>query len=329
MKLFKRYLFYKRKLFILFFAFSLFFYVSFSLYHLPVSAVLYPVCVCIFASAVYILADFRTVRKKHHMLDRLKKLSASEIEDFPPPDSISDDDYREAVLSLKKEIAGSEAASDKKYSDMMDYYTVWVHQIKTPIASMKLILENMDSQDSRKLSAELFRIEQYVGMVLTYLRLDTSATDYVFSETNLDDIIRQSIKSFAGEFILRKLRLDYSPVQKTVLTDEKWLSFVIGQIVSNALKYTFEGSIRIYMKDDKTLCIKDSGIGISPEDLPRIFENGYTGHNGRNDKKASGIGLYLCKCICDRLGHTISAESKPGEGTAVSIYFDRYDLKAE
>ncbi len=329
MKLFKRYLFYKRKFFILFFVFCFFFSVSFALYHLPAGAVLYPVFVCLFASAVCILADFRIVRKKHQMLDRLKNLPASEIRDFPTPDSVSDDDYREAVMKLKKELADNEAVSDKKYSDMMDYYTVWVHQIKTPISSMKLILQNMDSGDSRKLSAELFRIEQYVEMVLTYLRLDTSATDYVFSEIDLDDIIRRSVKSYAGEFILRKLRLDYSPVQKTVLTDEKWLSFVICQIISNALKYTFEGEIRIYMKDDKTLCIKDSGIGISPEDLPRIFENGFTGHNGRSDKKASGIGLYLCKSICDRLGHKISAESKAGEGTSVSIHFDRYELKAE
>lgn len=329
MKLFKRYLFYKRKLFLLFFVFALFFAVSFMLYHLPAGAVLYPTGVCIFASVVCLAVDFCTIRKKHLTLDRLKNLPAAEIEDFPAPDSISDDDYREAVLKLKKELADSEAASDKKYSDMMDYYTVWVHQIKTPIASMKLILESMDSKDSRKLSAELFRIEQYAEMVLTYLRLDTSSTDYVFSETDLDGIIRQSIKSFAGEFILRKLRLDYSPVQKTVLTDEKWLSFVIGQILSNALKYTFEGSIRIYMKDDKTLCIADSGIGISPEDIPRIFENRYTGLNGRNDKKASGIGLYLCKCVCDRLGHKISAESEPGVGTAISIRFDRYELNAE
>ena len=114
-----------------------------------------------------------------------------------------------------------------------------------------------------------------------------------------------------------------------VLTDEKWLSFVIGQLVSNALKYTPSGSITITLLPDKKLCIRDTGIGIAPEDLPRIFENGYTGYNGRLDKKATGLGLYLCKRICTNLGHTITAESVPDEGTAITIGLEHPKLEVE
>ena len=156
-------------------------------------------------------------------------------------------------------------------------------------------------------------------MVLTFLRLDSESTDYVIKEYDLDGIVRQAVKKFSGEFISRKISLVYEPLQATVITDEKWLSFVVEQILSNALKYTPSGSITIRLEPDKKLYISDTGIGIAPEDLPRIFENGYTGYNGRTDKKASGIGLYLCKRICDKLGHGIAAESKLDEGTTIIL----------
>lgn len=145
----------------------------------------------------------------------------------------------------------------------------------------------------------------------------------------MDGIVRQAVKKFAGEFISRKISLVYEPLHTTVITDEKWLSFVIEQILSNALKYTPSGSITIRLEPDKKLCICDTGIGIAPEDLPRIFENGYTGYNGRTDKKASGIGLYLCKRICDKLGHGIAAESKPDEGTNIILNLSQRKLEPE
>lgn len=114
-----------------------------------------------------------------------------------------------------------------------------------------------------------------------------------------------------------------------VLTDEKWLSFVIEQLLSNALKYTPSGSITITLEDPLTLCIRDTGIGIAPEDLPRVFEKSYTGYNGRSDKKASGIGLYLCKRICHNLGHTITIESSLDTGTTVRIFLEHESLAIE
>ena len=166
-------------------------------------------------------------------------------------------------------------------------------------------------------------------VVLTFIRLDSDSTDYVIKEYDLDSIIRQSVKRFAGEFIERKISLVYEPVNTKVLTDEKWLSFVIEQVLSNALKYTPAGRISITMEAGSKLCIRDTGIGIAAADLPRIFENGFTGYNGRSQKKASGIGLYLCKRICTNLGHGIYARSKVDEGTCVTIDLARKKLELE
>ena len=166
-------------------------------------------------------------------------------------------------------------------------------------------------------------------MVLAFLRLDSSSRDYVFLEQELDPIIRDAIKKLAGSFIRKKIPLFYEPITEKVLTDEKWLSFVIEQLLSNAVKYTNRGSVTIAMEKPKTLCIRDTGIGIAPEDLPRVFEKSYTGYNGRIDKKASGIGLYLCKRICDNLGHRITIQSSLDSGTAVRIDLEQADLQVE
>ena len=195
---------------------------------------------------------------------------------------------------------------------------------------MRLTLQNEDSELSRRLSEDLLRIEQYVEMVLCYLRLDSSSTDYVFQEYDLDSIVKQAVRKFAGQFIRRKIRLDYQPLHTRVVTDEKWLLFVVEQVLSNALKYTpAAGTVTIDLEEPKTLCIRDTGIGIAPEDLPRVFEKGYTGYNGRNDKKASGIGLYLCRRICKNLNHVISVDSSLDSGTVVRIRLEQVKLGKE
>ena len=194
---------------------------------------------------------------------------------------------------------------------------------------MRLQLQGEDSESNRELLDELQRIEQYVEMVLTYLRLDAGATDYVLKQYDLDDILRQAVRKYASQFIRKKIRLVYEPLSCKVLTDEKWFLFVIEQVLSNALKYTRSGEISITLEAPKTLCIRDTGIGIAPEDLPRIFEKGFTGYNGRSDKKASGIGLYLCRRICGRLNHEISVTSKVDEGTEVRIDLNRKVLEVE
>ena len=212
---------------------------------------------------------------------------------------------------------------------MTEYYTAWAHQIKTPIAAMHLTLQNEDTPSARRLSAELFRVEQYVEMVMTYLRLEPGSSDYVFRACALDGVIREAVKKFSHEFIDRRLRLDFEPTGLTVVTDEKWLGFVLEQLLSNALKYTRQGGIRIGLSAPRMLYIADTGIGIAPEDLPRIFERGYTGRTGRIDRRASGIGLYLCRRVCERLGVGISAQSEPGRGTRVFLDLEQYELHAE
>lgn len=305
------------------------FVVTFWLYHLPVAAVLYPTAVCTILGLVLLAIDFRRVLRKHQKLARIQTLSDAIGENFPEIEGLEDADYQQIIRLLHEEQTRFHTDTARRYEDMVDYYTIWAHQIKTPIASMRLTLQNEDTALSRKLSGDLFRIEQYVEMVLMFLRLDSDSTDYVIREQDLDVIVRQAVRKFAGEFIAQRLQLVYEPIHTKVITDEKWLSFVIEQVLSNALKYTPSGSITISLEAPKILCIRDTGMGIAPEDLPRIFEKGYTGYHGRADKKASGIGLYLCKRVCSNLGHRISAESDLDFGTVIRIDLSQYKLSAE
>ena len=315
MKLFLRYLQSKLGVLLLFLAFAAILAVSFLLYHLPAEAVLYPAALCVLLGILVLVIDFIHVRRRHAVLQGLKEMDA----ELPEVRDIEAGDYREIVRLLREANREARTRAETDMAAMVDYYTLWVHQIKTPIAAMRLRLQEEDSDTSRALMSDLGRIERYVSMVLTYLRLENGATDYVIKETDLDGVIRPVLRQFAGEFISRRLKLDYTPVEKKVLTDGKWLSFVVEQVLSNALKYTPEGSVSISLEEPATLVIRDTGIGIAPEDLPRVFERNYTGLAGRADTRASGIGLSLCKQVCDNLGHGISVESVPGEGTAVRI----------
>lgn len=309
--------------------FAAIFLISFALYRLPLAAVLYPGMLCLLLGILYFVLDYTRVRNKHRRLMKIKGLNDIMISPLPEKESIEEGDYQAIVEALKGEVLRLEALAAAREKDMTDYYTVWVHQIKTPMASMQLALQNEDTPISRRLSSQLMHIEQYVEMALAFLRLDSDSSDYVFREHSIDAIVRQSVAKFASEFIDRKLSLHYETIEGTVITDEKWLSFVVEQLLSNALKYTREGGITITMQKPKTLCIADSGIGIAPEDLPRIFEKGYTGYNGRRDKKASGLGLYLCQRICNNLGIEIDISSQLDKGTTVRIHLEQYQLKKE
>ena len=238
----------------------------------------------------------------------------------------------------------SESSAAVRQSRMRDYYSMWVHQIKTPISAMKLLLEaereelgqlmcdeeqqaafkelsdNLDSFED-----ELFRIEEYVSMALQYQRVSSTENDFVLEKISLDGVIRDTIKKYAKIMIRRHIGINYSGTKKQVYTDEKWLAFILEQILSNAIKYTPQGFVTIETAEEKDrffITIKDTGIGIKAEDLPRVFEKGYTGYNGHADKKATGIGLYLCRQMADKLGHTIRVESELGKETKVWIGFD-------
>lgn len=319
MKIFGAYIKQKSKILLIILLFCIIFAIVFYLYKLPVEAVIYPSLLCVLFGAILMVLDFAKIKRRHKILEKLGNMPSAMIDELPSVSNINDYGYQRIIRSLQKEISQLESDSNNRFNDMVDYYTVWAHQIKTPIASMRLTLQNEDTPLSRKLLSDLFRIEQYVEMIMAFLRLDSTSSDYVFKEHNIDTIIRQAVKKYANEFIDRKISLVYNPIDYTVVTDDKWLSFVIEQILSNALKYTQKGSIKIYMNENMMLCIEDTGIGIAPEDLPRIFEKGYTGYNGRNDKKASGLGLYLCKRICKNLDTGITVLSEIDKGTIVRI----------
>lgn len=329
MKLFSQYLKGHKRTVLMLAIFCAVFTISFLLYHLPLGAVLYPTILCVGIGFVGCLIDFLRVKREHETLQRIQTITDAMTASFPVAETVQDNDYREIIRLLSEEHNLYCQQTNRKYTDMIEYYTVWAHQIKTPIASMRLRLQNEDSALSRKLNADLHRIEQYVEMVLTFLRLNSDSTDYVFKEYDLDGIVKTAVKKFSSDFIDRKLSLVYEPLNTTVVTDEKWLSFVIEQVLSNALKYTTSGSIKISLVGEKTLRIEDTGIGIAAEDLPRIFENGYTGYNGRTDRKASGIGLYLCKRICTNLGHNITASSTVDVGTVIDIDLSQTRLVVE
>ena len=283
---------------------------SYFLFDLPAVTVLYPLVLSSVAILIAGVVDFLIVYNKHSRLKR---------NDLPQTSGPLEKDYQEIINKLKEEQEYSRQKTTSDFNNMVEYYTVWAHQIKTPIASMRLQIQSVDSDLARRLDGDLNRIEAYVEMVLTFLRLDSDSTDYVIRKIDLDAVIKPAIRKFARDFISKKLTMDFKPTEYKVLSDDKWLSFVIEQVLSNAVKYTKNGGIKVYMDEPGILCIEDTGIGISAEDLPRIFENGYTGFNGREDKRASGIGLYLCKRICDNLGHKIYAESEPGVGTKIRI----------
>ena len=296
----------------------LLFFICFWLYHLPVAAVLYPSGLCGILLLGFLFLEYRELKKRGQRLERLSALPDDLPQQLNSPPGTEAYGYEEIIRNLYQREQALAQEQQRRETDRTDYYTTWVHQIKTPIASMRLALENEDSPLSRDLGEELQRIEQYAQMALTYQRLDSVDTDYVFRECAIDHVVKGALRKFAGPFIRKGIRLNYAPMDALVVTDEKWLSFVVEQLLSNALKYTPQGSVSIYLEEG-CLCIRDTGIGIAPEDLPRIFDRGYTGCNGRTDQKATGLGLYLCRRICKNLGHTITAESTPGVGTLVKL----------
>lgn len=216
---------------------------------------------------------------------------------------------------------------ERQEAERRDYFLTWTHQIKTPISALGLLLEEEQRQNRNGflMREELFKIGQYADMVLSFQRLDSIAQDKLLQQCRLEPILRQSVKKYAVLFINKGIQPQLCEVECSVLTDEKWFAFCFEQILSNSIKYTDKGG-KITISTQQTeqgvaLRIEDTGIGIRNEDLPRIFERGFTGYNGRLDKKASGIGLYLCRKICVQLGITLTADSEVGKGTVMTFLF--------
>lgn len=214
----------------------------------------------------------------------------------------------------------------KRYTDLMDYYTLWVHQIKTPIAASQLLVQDVTDRNIRSLlEREIFKIDAYVHLVLQYLRLENFHDDLQLKQVALEQLVKEVVRKYSLFFIQKGLTINLDDLDVKVISDEKWLLVIIEQILSNSLKYTKSGGIEIYFKDN-TLYLKDSGIGIKDSDILRVFERGFSGYNGRLTQQSSGLGLYLSKKIADQLGHEISISSQVGQGTTVSIHFQKKKL---
>lgn len=306
------------------------FFAVIALSRLDTGAVLYALLLFLTVTAPFYLYKYVNQKKKCKKLNELIKQDGVILENYSLPETsdITELCYIQLLLKLAKEKQRLSLEFAQKRTETDDYYTLWAHQIKTPIAAMRLLLQSNEGTLNRECEAELFKIEQYVEMVLGFQRLESDSNDYVLKAYDIDGIIKTSVKKFSKQFILKKLTFNFSETHLKAVTDEKQLGFVIEQIISNALKYTPHGSISVYGEGDN-LCISDTGIGIAAEDLPRIFEKGYTGYNGRTDKKSTGLGLYLCKRITDKLGHKLTVYSKVGEGTTVKINLSRPALEIE
>ncbi|MEY8428376.1 sensor histidine kinase [Lachnospiraceae bacterium 46-15] len=321
-----------RKMIVLMALWTGIFLAIFFLSRLPLEAVGYGMLLFTVLGGICMVIDFRKFVQRLEELEQAKKHIAVSGDRIPLAENPLEERYQELLGEVFRCKCRLESEYDNRCSEMMDYYTMWVHQIKTPIAAMHLLLQSEEVPDKGELEEQLFKTEEYVGMVLQYLRVGDMAGDLKFRQYSLDGVVRQAVRKYSKSFIRKHLRLDYQDLDCTVVTDEKWLLFVIEQILSNAVKYTASrGGVSVYMDRSrpKTLVIEDTGIGISLEDLPRIFEKGFTGYNGRRDKKSTGLGLYLCKTIMDKLNHEITITSVEGEGTRVALGLETAKLEVD
>lgn len=334
----KNALFYLKKrlgVILLFLLFTAVFSIVFYLYNSPVDAVSYAFLLNAAVGSLVLIADFIRYLVKCRRLEKISGALFSVSGEFPIPSDRTEFLYQEIAEKLYHENTVLESNAVITRREMLDYYTLWAHQIKTPIAAMRLLLQSENAEERsfhKAMKMELFRTEQYVEMVLSYLRMENMSSDLVLQSYSLDNIIKQAVRKYSQMFITQKISLQYDSVNIEVLTDGKWLGLVLEQILSNALKYSKEGKeIRIYMHPGKeaVLVIEDQGIGIQEEDLPRVFEKGFTGYNGREHRKSTGIGLYLCRQIIEKLNHNIWIESVPDAGTKVFLDLYREDRRLE
>ena len=270
-----------------------------------------------FLSFLFIGADAWTSYKAY----RSQKLQASAQAQTPLEKLL-----QERVEELEYEQKNQLLVEQEKYNDLLDYYTLWVHQVKTPIAASSLLIGDLKDKEAKsQLEQELFKIDSYANLVLQYLRLESFHDDLVLKRVSVEDLVKEVVRKYALFFIQKNLAVDLHDLEQEVITDRKWLLVIIEQLLSNSLKYTNTGGIEIYFKD-QTLYIKDSGIGIKNSDVLRVFERGFSGYNGHLTRQSSGLGLYLSKKIAEQLGHRITLHSEVGQGTTVAIHFEEKKL---
>ena len=245
---------------------------------IPTKEIVYGIGIYLFLFLIVICYDYVKYYRKCQKLEEVKRSITISLKELSEPDYLLEEEYQSLLRILMEDKTRSQNEMEQKSRELKEYYTMWVHQIKTPISALRLLLQEKNKEDDMTEELEeLFWIEQYVDMALQYMRLDSESTDFLIRKTDLDPVIREAIHKYARLFIRKKIRLEYTEVKMQMTTDEKWLCFVIGQILSNAVKYTSVGSVSIYTERENVLVIQDTGIGIRTEDLPRVFDKGYTG----------------------------------------------------
>ncbi|MGE7366972.1 sensor histidine kinase [Desemzia incerta] len=298
--------------------------VLFILGRLPLEFYFYGILLTGFLFLVFLIVQFIQYNKRYKILKYIETQPLTVLKELAPSIDPSEQYLIEEINHLMDEIEKFHYSQQEKNTEQMDYFTLWLHQIKTPIAAMSLLMQqnNENTDLTKKVRQELIRIENYTHMALNYLKLEQAEKELDLDEVELDRVIKKALKKFSILFIYNQITLEYQSLEKKVLSDENWLLILIEQILSNSLKYTpKKGQIKIYMdpQQENHLIIEDTGIGIRSEDLPKIFEKGYSGWNGKVQEKSTGLGLFLSKKFCRRLGHKLTIQSEVGKGTRVSI----------
>ncbi len=284
-----------------------------------IAVIVYGALIAAFLAASLLLVGFFRYRASMRVIVDIMNSPGKIMDKYPQCRSYREECYRAIIAALYERIDRESAADNDEYRQQEEYFTMWIHQIKTPISAMYLAMES-DEPSIPIMKQQLFGIEEYVNMALSYTRMQNFSGDLVLYQFSLDKLIAGTVKKYSVMFLSKDVSLSITETGAEVVSDEKWLAFIFEQMFSNSIKYTKHGHIKIYREDD-ALVIEDTGIGINPEDLIRIFEKGYTGYSGRLDKKASGIGLYLAKKAADELNIHLSIASEVGKGTKASIGF--------
>ena len=234
------------------------------------------------------------------------------------------ENLREKLRDLEEKVQLLMSEKIAQRNDLEEYFLLWVHQIKTPITAANLLIENYNPSNNKQLKLELDEIEKYTNMTMNYLKISNFDTDLNIGRVELDKIIQQVIKKYRLQFIYSKTKLHYEATKQVVITDPNWCSVILEQILSNALKYASGKDVWIYFEQENfTLNIDDNGVGISADNLPRLFSKGYSGFNGQLNEKSSGLGLYLVKRISERLEQKVEVKSTVGKGSSFRIKFHK------
>lgn len=303
---------------------------TFFLYDVPVAVYADALLFSGFFLLIMMSIQYYRYRRQHFSLENGKKAVRLYVQSRQQRQLLIEEDYEELLEILDRECREDVSESKQANYRLMDYYSMWSHQIKTPLAVLNLKMQE-NQLDHTVLKQELFKIDQYLDMMLQYLRLNHTETDFVFEEVDIDRLIKETVKKYATFFIYQELSFSLEETGQTVISDKKWLGFVLEQILLNAIKYTRQGGIRIYSNPNrpKEIVIEDTGIGILQEDIDRVFEKGYTGYNGHNHQKATGLGLYMSREIMRKLGHQIHLTSEVGSGTKVWFNVSQHRYKME